>query len=112
MKPKTPITFNVIKIYLAIALIAMAGFLLTSSVINSYQNDGSSSQLLMSEVQETMGDSESALLDDHLDYFFKDLVVVLSGFIVITLYYRKKVPTRLNFLLHIRPRSPPTYSFQ
>ena len=106
VKSKFKLNLNGFKIYLVIALVAITGFIQTFSVINSYQNDDTSSLLLVSEVKEKVSDSEPDLPDDVV-YFVKELTVVLYGILVLTFIDHIKVQTRLTFLLNIRPRSPP-----
>ena len=106
VKSASKLNLNEFKIYLIIALVAISCFLQTFSVINSYQNDNTSSLLLVSEVKEKVSDFEPDLTDDIV-YFVKELIVVLYSILVITFNCRIKVLTRLTFLLNIRPRPPP-----
>lgn len=96
-----------IKFYFVITLVVVASLLLTSQVLNSYHNGDFTSQFLINEVEETVGDTESTIPNVDFEYFYKALIFVFSCTLVINTYFCKKTVTRLTFLHHIRPRSPP-----
>lgn len=100
---------NHIKLYFLIVFLISSSFVFVSQVINDYQNDENTAQVLLTEVQETLSDSESIEQDTDLTNFFKSLAVVLLTTLVSILYRFKEIKPRLTFLFHIQPRSPPTH---
>ena len=100
---------NYIKLYFLIVFLISSSFVFVSQVINDYQNDENTAQVLLTEVQETLSDSESIEQDADLTNFFKSLAVVLLTTRVSILYRFKEIKPRLTFLFHIQPRSPPTH---
>ena len=102
VKSESNLNLNGFKIYLVIALVTIYCFLQTFSVINSYQNDNTSSLLLVSEVKEKVSEFEPDFTN-NLVYFVKELIVVLHSILGISFNCRIKAVTRLTFLLNIRP---------
>jgi hypothetical protein len=98
-----------IKLLFITALMAVMGFAFVSPFYDSTPYNDSTPQVMVTEVQESWGDSESVLPDTNLGVFFTDLMLVFSGIFLSKLYYRKEVSPRLTFLYHIRPRSPPAH---
>ena len=99
---------NYIKLYFFLAFLISSPFVFVSQVVNDYQNDENTAQVLFAEVQETLIDSESNEQGTDLTNFFKSLAVSLLNTPGSILYRFKEIKPRLTFLFHIQPRSPPT----
>jgi hypothetical protein len=96
-----------IRLFFITALIAVMGFAFVSPFFDSKPYNDGTPQVLVSEAQESFGDSDSFVPDATLAPPASDLTLVFASIYLLPLFYRQEVLPRLTFLYHIRPRSPP-----
>lgn len=108
MKPQDNSPVVLLKVFFITALMAVMGFTYISPFFEATPHADSTPKVLVYEVQESLGDAESITPDTNLGAFFTNFMLVFASILLVTLHSRKEVATRLTFLYHIRPRSPPT----
>lgn len=107
MKPIQNPAASQMKLLFITVLMLVIGLAFVTPFFDKTPYSSDTPQVLIAEIQESSGDSESIVPDPNLAALFKGMTLVFTSIFLGSLHSPHQLTPRLTFLYHIRPRSPP-----